>query len=47
MANAQSLRRIGYGLGAVTVLVSLVAAALVVDATRTTAQPPTVQVALQ
>lgn len=39
MADQKSLRLIGFGLSAVTVLVTLVATLVVVDATRTAIEP--------
>ena len=42
----KSLRVIGYGLSAVALLVTIVAAVLVVDATRGTMELPTVQAAM-
>jgi|EndMetStandDraft_4_1072995.scaffolds.fasta_scaffold152917_3 hypothetical protein len=39
MADTKSLRLIGYGLSAVTMLVTIVAALLVVDAARIMAEP--------
>jgi hypothetical protein len=45
MADSKSLRLIGYGLGAVTLLVTLAAAALVLDATLIAADRPTVYAA--
>jgi hypothetical protein len=46
MADTKSLRLIGYGLSAVTVLVTIVATALVVDATRLAWKAPTVHAAV-
>jgi hypothetical protein len=45
MADTKSLRLIGYGLGTATLLVTLVAAALVMDAALIAADPPTVHAA--
>jgi hypothetical protein len=45
MADSKSLRLIGCGLGTLTVLVTLVAAALVSDATLIAADPPAVHTA--
>jgi hypothetical protein len=47
MANAKSLRRIGFGLGAVTMLVIVVAASLVADPMLTPADPPMVHAAMR
>ena len=47
MADAKSLRLIGYGLTAVTMLVTVLAAALVVDATLTQAGSPTIHAAMR
>ena len=46
MADTKSLRVIGYGLSAVTVLVTIVATALVVDATRLAWKAPAVHAAV-
>jgi hypothetical protein len=46
MADTKSLRLIGYGLSAVTVLVTIVATALVVDAAWVTWKAPTVHAAV-
>jgi hypothetical protein len=47
MADTKSLRLIGYGLSAVTMLVTLVAALLVADATRIIVEPTAVHTALR
>jgi hypothetical protein len=47
MADTKSLRLIGYGFSAVTVLVTIVAALLVADATRIEVTPPIVQAAMR
>jgi hypothetical protein len=46
MADTKSLRLIGYGLSAITVLVTIIATALVVDATRVAMEPTTVHAAM-
>ena len=46
MADTKGLRLIGYGLSAVTILVTVVAAVVVVDATRLIRKAPTVHAAV-
>ena len=47
MTDSKSLRLIGYGLSAVTMLVTIVAALLVADATRTAVEAPVVYAAMR
>jgi hypothetical protein len=46
MADTKSLRLIGYGLSAVTMLVTIVAALLVAEATRIMVEPPAAHAAV-
>jgi hypothetical protein len=47
MADTKSLRLVGYGLSALTILVTIVAALLVMDAARIIVEPSTVQAAMR